>query len=66
MADGDSVARLADALQAQAGAPDIIVNNAGVTHMPAPLEDVSEDDFDRVFAVNCKSVYLMARASCRG
>ncbi|MDO5706712.1 MAG: SDR family oxidoreductase [Paracoccus sp. (in: a-proteobacteria)] len=41
---------------------DILVNNAGITHQPAPLEEVSEDDFDRVFAVNCKSVYLTARA----
>ncbi|MFZ1725214.1 MAG: glucose 1-dehydrogenase, partial [Albidovulum sp.] len=44
------------------GRVDIIVNNAGVTHMPMPLEEVPEDDFDRVFAVNCKSVYLTARA----
>ncbi|SHH48578.1 SDR family oxidoreductase [Marivita hallyeonensis] len=40
---------------------DILVNNAGVTHLPGPLEDISEEDFDRVFAVNCKSVYLAAR-----
>ena len=30
--------------------------------MPARLEEIGEDDFDRVFAVNCKSVYLTARA----
>ena len=41
---------------------DILVNNAGITHLPSLLEDVSEEDFDRVFAVNCKSVYLTARA----
>jgi 3-oxoacyl-[acyl-carrier protein] reductase len=40
---------------------DILVNNAGITHMPAPMEDVSEEDFDRVLAVNVKSVYLTAR-----
>lgn len=44
------------------GHVDILINNAGITHMPAPLEDVSEDDFDRVFRVNMKSVYLSARA----
>lgn len=42
-------------------APDIIVNNAGITHLPQPMEDVSEAEFDRVLAVNAKSVYLMAR-----
>ncbi|MDR9485177.1 MAG: SDR family oxidoreductase [Sediminimonas sp.] len=62
VADGDSVAKLAEAVQARFGALDILVNNAGVTHKPTPLEDVSEEDFDRVFAVNCKSVYLLARA----
>ena len=40
---------------------DILVNNAGTTHLPAPMEDVTEDDFDMVFAVNCKSVYLAAK-----
>ncbi|MEP3347232.1 MAG: SDR family oxidoreductase [Litoreibacter sp.] len=40
---------------------DILINNAGTTHLPTALEDVTEDDFDRVFAVNCKSVYLTAK-----
>lgn len=44
------------------GPVDIVVNNAGVTHLPTPMEEVSEDDFDRVLAVNVKSIYLMARA----
>jgi len=41
---------------------DILINNAGITHLPTPLDEVSEDDFDRVFNVNMKSVYLTARA----
>jgi 3-oxoacyl-[acyl-carrier protein] reductase len=41
---------------------DILVNNAGVSHLPAPMEDISEADFDRVVGVNIKSVYLTARA----
>ncbi|MHA3914969.1 glucose 1-dehydrogenase [Halovulum sp. GXIMD14793] len=40
---------------------DILVNNAGITHLPALMEDVAEDDFDRIFAVNAKSVYLTAK-----
>ncbi len=66
VAEGGSVAELAKAVQAQLGDLDILVNNAGVTHKPTPLEDVSEEDFDRVFAVNCKSVYLLARAFVPG
>ncbi|MCV2877091.1 SDR family oxidoreductase [Rhodobacteraceae bacterium XHP0102] len=61
VADGSSVAALAQAAMDQWGRVDIVVNNAGITHLPMPMEDVPEDMFDRVFAVNAKSVYLMAR-----
>jgi 3-oxoacyl-[acyl-carrier protein] reductase len=67
VAEAASVAAMAEkATEAFGAAPDILVNNAGITHLPAPMEEVSEDDFDRVFAVNCKSVYLTARALVPG
>ncbi len=62
VADAHSVEAMATKAQDIFGHVDILVNNAGITHKPAPMETVSEGDFDRVFAVNCKSVYLMARA----
>ena len=62
VASSASIAQMHDAAQTALGAVDIIVNNAGVTHLPAPLEDISEKDFDRVFTVNCKSIYLISRA----
>jgi len=43
------------------GRIDILVNNAGITHLPQPMEQVEEDEFDRIFAVNAKSVYLTAK-----
>jgi 3-oxoacyl-[acyl-carrier protein] reductase len=43
------------------GRLDIVVNNAGVTHLPQPLEQVSEADFDRIVAVNMKAIYLAMR-----
>ncbi len=55
--EAGGVAAMAEA----AGEPDILVNNAGVTHPPAALEDIAEAEFDRVFRVNAKSVYLAAR-----
>lgn len=44
------------------GAIDILVNNAGITHLPAPMESVEPEEFERIFAVNCRSVFLTARA----
>ena len=61
VANNDSVRQMiADAIKAF-GTVDILVNNAGITHLPAPMETISEDEFDRVLAVNAKSVYLTAR-----
>jgi 3-oxoacyl-[acyl-carrier protein] reductase len=57
VSDNTSVRRMAGKMPN----PDIIVNNAGITHLPQPMEDVSEDDFDRIFRVNMKSVFLMSR-----
>nr|WP_303623747.1 SDR family oxidoreductase [Shimia sp. CNT1-13L.2] len=61
VADNISVRTMIGAAQSAWGKVDILVNNAGVTHLPAPLDTISEEDFDSVFAVNCKSVYLTAR-----
>lgn len=61
VADAASVSHFANMILGT-GPLDILVNNAGVTHLPSPMEDVSDDDFDRVFNVNMKSVYLTARA----
>jgi 3-oxoacyl-[acyl-carrier protein] reductase len=44
------------------GAPDIVVNNAGTTHKNQPMLEVDEATFDRVFAVNVKSIYHMTQA----
>ena len=38
---------------------DIMVNNAGITHLPKPMEDVTEEEFDKVFSVNSKSVFFV-------
>jgi 3-oxoacyl-[acyl-carrier protein] reductase len=44
------------------GVPDIVVNNAGATHRNQPMLDVDEKTFDRIYAVNVKSLYHMAHA----
>jgi len=62
VANGDSVATMAEAAFSHFGNLDILVNNAGVTHLPQSMEEVTEEDFDKVLAVNAKSVYLAAKA----
>ncbi|HXQ63484.1 MAG TPA: glucose 1-dehydrogenase [Steroidobacteraceae bacterium] len=62
VADADSVAALARETDRAFGAIDVLVNNAGIGHVPQPLEDLGEADFERIFAVNARSVYLTARA----
>jgi 3-oxoacyl-[acyl-carrier protein] reductase len=54
-------AMLADTLAAF-GALDVLVNNAGITHVNKPLLDIGEDEYDRTFAVNVKGVFLCCQA----
>ena len=42
------------------GKLDAMVNNAGWTHRNRPALEVSEEEFDKVYAVNVKSIYLSA------
>ena len=58
----EDVARAAKAAIEAFGRIDILVNNAGTTHRNKPLMEVEEAEFDRVFAVNVKSIFLTAQA----
>src|SRR5262245_65183837 len=44
------------------GAIDILVNNAGMSHVRRPMLEVEEAEFDRLMAVNVKSIFLFATA----
>lgn len=54
------VERLFDEASRQFGKIDIVINNAGVM-ITKLLQDVSEADFDRQFAINTKSVFLVLK-----
>jgi 3-oxoacyl-[acyl-carrier protein] reductase len=58
--DGD-VASLFEQTLEQFGSADILVNNAGTTHRNKPMTEVTEKEFDQIFAVNVKSVFLTAK-----
>ncbi|MDB5591109.1 glucose 1-dehydrogenase [Enterovirga sp.] len=62
VANAAEVAAVAAEAIAGLGGLDILVNNAGITHRNQPMLDVGEAEFDRVFAVNVKSIYLFAQA----
>ncbi|MEO0811138.1 MAG: SDR family oxidoreductase [Pseudomonadota bacterium] len=61
VAENASVAEMTAIVLRELGSIDILVNNAGTTHLPAAMEKVTEEDFDTVFNVNCKSVYLTSK-----
>jgi 3-oxoacyl-[acyl-carrier protein] reductase len=44
------------------GGLNVLVNNAGVAHVNKPLLDIDEKDFDRVFAVNVKGLFMFTQA----
>ena len=57
---GDDMARMIGAAVDEFGGLDVVVNNAGTTHKTRPMLEVDEETYDRVFAVNVKSVYHSA------
>jgi 3-oxoacyl-[acyl-carrier protein] reductase len=63
--DVTKAAEIAAAVQATRdafGRIDILVNNAGVTHRNKPVIEIDEAEFDRVFDVNVKGVFLFSQA----
>ncbi len=63
VADGSSLRAAVHKAHDAFGALDIVVNNAGISHKNQPMLQVDEPSFDRVFAVNVKSIYHMAQAT---
>lgn len=58
--DADVERLVATTLQRYGGLH-IVVNNAGTTHRNRPMLEVTEAEFDRIYAVNVKSLFLTAR-----
>ncbi len=59
---GGQVGRAVEDAVAAFGGIDVVVNNAGWTHRNKPMLEVSEEEFDRVYNVNVKSIFHMAHA----
>lgn len=63
---GPSSAALAAATKEQFGRIDILVNNAGVGPNPAPVQDTSDEEYDRVMDINAKGVFVTTKAFVAG
>ena len=61
VSSADDVAMMTESAIEFMGGINILVNNAGVGHKPEPLDSLSEEAFDRLFAVNIKSIYYTAQ-----
>jgi NAD(P)-dependent dehydrogenase (short-subunit alcohol dehydrogenase family) len=62
VSDRASFENMVATTQQQFGGLDILVNNAGTTHRNKPALDVTEEEFDRVYRVNVKSLFWAAQS----
>ena len=60
---GNEVRALFAFAMQELGGLDVVINNAGIDHKPAPMHELSDDDFDRNIAVNLKGVWHCMRAA---
>ena len=61
VSNNNQIKALTDAVLEAFGQIDILVNNAGIAQVNQPMLNVDEATFDRLFAVNVKSIYLTAK-----
>lgn len=59
---GETEAAVKAAAEFGNGRLDIVVNNAGWSHRNKPMMEVTEEEFDRVYAINVKAIFHMSRA----
>jgi len=58
----NDVVAMTDAARRQFGEIDILVNNAGIAGRAAPLEEITDQDWDQMMDIDLKSVYLCSQA----
>ena len=64
--DAGSATALREAATDAYGKVDILINNAGVGPRPGPVQDLSEEEYDRVMDINARGVFLTTRAFVPG
>jgi 3-oxoacyl-[acyl-carrier protein] reductase len=66
VSDGDAVEAMVNAIEAEFGPLDVLVNNAGGTMQTSPITEMSEDLWDRVVDVNLRGVFLTTKHAVPG
>jgi len=61
-ADGHHAAALVAAAEDRFGGLDVVVNNAGV-QLEKTIADTTDEEWDRIFAINVKGVFMLCRAA---
>jgi 3-oxoacyl-[acyl-carrier protein] reductase len=61
VSNGDDVKRMIDTCVATFGRIDVLYNNAGIAMQRTPIEEIEDELFDRIIAVNVRSVHLGAK-----
>jgi 2-dehydro-3-deoxy-L-rhamnonate dehydrogenase (NAD+) len=65
VADRGSVEQMIAASLQEFGRLDVLVNNAGIAGRATPLTEVTDEDWDRMMAIDLKSIYLCCQAALR-
>lgn len=65
LTDSGSIRELALLVSGEWGAPDIVINNAGIYPRSGPLIDLAEAEFDRIMSVNVRAPFLVTQAMAR-
>ncbi len=55
------IQKTVDEIAKWAGPINVLVNNAGIGHLPTPMEELDEEQFDKIIAVNMRSIYLTSQ-----
>lgn len=63
VSDSEQVNELVQFSVSAMGRVDVMINNAGVDHKPAPLTDIPQADFDRNIAINLTGVWFCMRSA---